>query len=73
MGYDLRRLTRKGFIGRVKGKYCYTLTHNGRRCALFLTKTHARVLRPGPGPSIRTLTRGTHCTAYCPRRRRRHH
>jgi hypothetical protein len=47
MGYDLRRLARKGFVTRVQGKLCYTLTPYGRRCALFLTKVHARVLRPG--------------------------
>jgi hypothetical protein len=47
MGYDLRRLARKGFIARVPGKLCYTLTPYGRRTALFLTKVHARVLRPG--------------------------
>jgi hypothetical protein len=47
MGYDLRRLARKGFIARVDGKLCYTLTPYGRRTALFLTKVHARILRPG--------------------------
>jgi hypothetical protein len=47
MGYDLRRLARKGFIARVKGHLCYTLTPYGRRTALFLTKVHARIFRPG--------------------------
>ena len=47
MGYDLRRLVRKGLIARVEGKLCYTLTPHGRRVALFLTKLYARVLRPG--------------------------
>jgi hypothetical protein len=47
MGYDLRRLARKGLITRVDGKLCYTLTPQGRRVALFLTKLYARVLRPG--------------------------
>jgi hypothetical protein len=47
MGYDLRRLARKGLIARVDGKLCYTLPPYGRRTALFLTKVHARVLRPG--------------------------
>jgi hypothetical protein len=47
MGYDLRRLARKGLLRRVDGKLCYTLTPFGRRVALFLTKLHARVLRPG--------------------------
>jgi hypothetical protein len=47
MGYDLRRLARKGFSARVNGKLCSTLTPSGRRGALFLTKVHARVRRPG--------------------------
>jgi len=47
MGYDLRRLARKGLIHRVEGQLCYTLTPLGRRTALFLTKLYARVLRPG--------------------------
>jgi hypothetical protein len=47
MGYDLRRLARKGFIARVHGRLCYTVTPYGRRTALFLTKVHARILRPG--------------------------
>jgi hypothetical protein len=47
MGYDLRRLARKGLIARVDGRLCYTLTPHGRRVALFLTKLYARVLRPG--------------------------
>jgi hypothetical protein len=47
MGYDLRRLARKGLIARVDRKLCYTLTPHGRRVALFLTKLYARVLRPG--------------------------
>ena len=47
MGYDLRRLARKGLIARVDGKLCYTLTPHGRRVALFLTKLYTRVLRPG--------------------------
>jgi hypothetical protein len=47
MGYDLRRLARKGFIVRVRGKLCYTVTPYGRRMALFLTKVQARILRPG--------------------------
>ncbi len=47
LGYDLRRLLRKGLLARVDGKLCYTLTPHGRRVALFLTKLYARVLRPG--------------------------
>src|SRR5262249_27217566 len=47
MGYDLRRLARKRLLQRVDGKLCYTLTPLGCRVALFLTKLHARDLRPG--------------------------
>jgi hypothetical protein len=47
MGYDLRRLVRKGLLRPVRGTLCYTLTPFGRRVALFLTKLYARVLRPG--------------------------
>jgi hypothetical protein len=47
MGYDLRRLTRKELLERRPGTLSYALTPWGRRVALFLTKLHARVLRPG--------------------------
>jgi hypothetical protein len=47
MGYDLRRLTRKGLVTRLDHQKRYVLTPYGRRVALFLTKVHARVLRPG--------------------------
>lgn len=47
MGYDLRRLRRKGLLARLDGQKRYVLTPYGRRVALFLTKVHARVLRPG--------------------------
>jgi hypothetical protein len=47
MGYDLRRLTRKGLVKRLDHHNRYVLTPYGRRVALFLTKVHARVLRPG--------------------------
>lgn len=47
MGYDLRRLARKGLLQRVNRKLCYALTPYGRRVVLFLTKLHNRVLRPG--------------------------
>ena len=65
MGYDLRRLARKGFIAQVHGKLCYTLTPYGRRTALFLTKVHARVLRPG----LQALDPHTVSTAPPPLRR----
>jgi hypothetical protein len=47
MGYDLRRLTRKGLVKRLDHQKRYVLTPYGRRVALFLTKVHARVLRTG--------------------------
>jgi hypothetical protein len=47
MGYDLRRLARKGLIQRLPSKLRYQLTPFGRRVALLLTKVHARVFRPG--------------------------
>jgi hypothetical protein len=47
MGYDLRRLTRKGVVKRLDQQKRYVLTPYGRRVALFLTKVHARILRPG--------------------------
>lgn len=47
MGYDLRRLRRKGLVTRLDKQKRYVLTPYGRRVALFLTKVHARVLRSG--------------------------
>ena len=47
MGYDLRRLARKGLLRRDGRRLRYELTPYGRRLALFLTKVHARILRPG--------------------------
>jgi len=47
MGYDLRWLARRGLVRRLHGKHGYTVTRSARRLALFLTKVHARVLRPG--------------------------
>jgi hypothetical protein len=47
MGYDLRRLLRKGLLKRLEHQNRYVLTPYGRRVALFLTKVSARILRPG--------------------------
>jgi hypothetical protein len=47
MGYDLRRLARKGLLRRPTGTLRYELTPYGRCVALFLTKLHVRLLRPG--------------------------
>lgn len=47
MCYDLRRLVRKGVLHKLPGRHRYVLTPQGRRWALFVTKTYARILRPG--------------------------
>ncbi len=47
MGYDLRRLVRKGLLQRLGRQLRYEVTTTGRRLALFLTKLLTRVLRPG--------------------------
>jgi hypothetical protein len=47
MGYDLRRLIRKGLLTRLDHQHRYVLTPYGRRVAIFLTKVHGRVVRPG--------------------------
>jgi hypothetical protein len=46
MTYDLRRLRRKHLIERQPGTQRYTLTSDGRRLAVFLTKTYARIVCP---------------------------
>jgi hypothetical protein len=46
MTYDLRRLTRKGLIAREKGTHSYHLTPEGRRLAMFFTKTYTRIITP---------------------------
>jgi hypothetical protein len=46
MTYDLRRLRRKGLIRRIPRSQRYQLTRNGRRTAVFLTKTYARIVSP---------------------------
>jgi len=45
--YDLRRLRLKGIIWRVPKTHRYQLTPYGRKVALFFTRLHARVFRPG--------------------------
>jgi hypothetical protein len=47
MGYDLRRLARKGLLHRPPRTLRYELTPYGRRVALFLTKLRLRLLRTG--------------------------
>jgi hypothetical protein len=46
MTYDLRRLRRKGFIQRIPRAQRYQLTNQGRRLAVFLTKTYTRIGNP---------------------------
>lgn len=46
MTYDLRRLSRKGFLSRIEGSQRYELTPDGRKLAVFFTKTYARVVTP---------------------------
>jgi hypothetical protein len=46
MTYDLRRLRRKGLIRRLPRSQRYQLTRDGRRTAVFLTKTYTRIVNP---------------------------
>jgi hypothetical protein len=47
MTYHLRRLRLHGLIERLPGTHRYQVTSHGLRIALFFTRVHARVLRPG--------------------------
>ena len=47
MTYDLRRLRLKGLIHRFPRTNRYTTTTYGLKVALFCTKVHLRILRPG--------------------------
>jgi predicted MarR family transcription regulator len=47
MTYDLRRLRLHGLIERLPHTHRYRVTAFGLRIALFFTKVHARILRPG--------------------------
>ena len=46
MTYDLRRLRRKGFIQRIPRTHRYQITSEGRRLAVFFTKTYTRIVNP---------------------------
>jgi hypothetical protein len=46
MTYDLRPLRRKGFIQRIPRTQRYELTSEGRRLAVFFTKTYTRIVNP---------------------------
>ena len=45
--YDLRRLRLRGLIERLPGTHRYAVTDYGLRIALFYTRTHSRLIRPG--------------------------
>ena len=47
MTYDLRRLRLHGFIERIPHSHRYRVTAFGFRAALFLTRSHSRLFRPG--------------------------
>lgn len=47
MTYDLRRLRLHGMIERIPKTHRYQVTAFGFRAALFFTRTHARLYRPG--------------------------
>jgi hypothetical protein len=47
MTYDLRRLRLHALIERIPGTHRYTVTDHGLKIALFLTRVHARLIRPG--------------------------
>jgi len=47
MTYHLRRLRLHGLIARIPGSHRYRVTDFGLRTALFFTRVHARLLRPG--------------------------
>ena len=47
MTYDLRRLRLHGLIERIPHSHRYRVTDAGLRVALFFTKVHSRILRPG--------------------------
>ncbi|MFQ5700192.1 MAG: hypothetical protein ACE5IL_18160 [Myxococcota bacterium] len=47
MSYHLRRLRLHGLIERIPRSHRYHVTDTGFRTALFLTRAHARLVRPG--------------------------
>jgi hypothetical protein len=47
MTYDLRRLRLHGMTERIPKTHRYRVTDFGFRAALFFTRTHARLYRPG--------------------------
>ena len=47
MTYDLRRLRLHGIIERIPNTHRYRVTSSGLRIAMFMSRTWARLLRPG--------------------------
>jgi hypothetical protein len=47
MTYDLRRLRLHGLIERIPKSHRYRVTDTGLRIALFVTRSYARIIRPG--------------------------
>ena len=47
MTYDLRRLRLHGMIERIPKTHRYRVTDFGLRAALYFTRVHARLYRPG--------------------------
>jgi hypothetical protein len=47
MSYDLRRLRLHALITRIPDTHRYTVTDHGLRIAIFLTRVHNRLVRPG--------------------------
>ena len=47
MSYDLRRLRLHGLIERLPGTHRYVVTNHGLKIAVFLTRVHNRLVRPG--------------------------
>ena len=65
MTYDLRRLRRKGFIQRIPRTHRYQLTSEGRRLAVFFTKTYTRIVNPSLAeldPALPSRDRRAHPT-----------
>ena len=52
MTYDLRRLRLHGMIERIPKTHRYRVTEFGLRAALFFTRVHARLYRPGVAPIL---------------------
>lgn len=60
MTYDLRRLRLHGLIESRPRSHRYTVTQYGLRVCLFMTKAHARILRPGMSDVVAARSKSTH-------------